>query len=211
MDYKKLRVDYSGRSLLEKDAAEDPFLQFSKWFKEVEDCQIKLANGMTLSTVSAENQPSSRVVLLKEISAEGLVFVSHYGSQKGQELDQNPKASALFWWPELHRQVRFQGDVKRAKGIISDRYFANRPRESNLSAMSSQQSGVLKSKQALKNLVDANREKWQDKDLVRPEGWGAFVLSPTRVEFWQGQPDRSHDRLMYRLKQGTWSMQRLFP
>ena len=136
MDYEKLRVDYSGRSLLEKNVAEDPFTQFSTWFKEVEDCQIKLANGMTLSTVSEDGQPSSRVVLLKEISTQGLVFVSHFGSQKGQELAQNPKASALFWWPALHRQVRFQGEVKRAEDVLSDKYFKHRPRESNLSALS---------------------------------------------------------------------------
>ncbi len=211
MSYEHLRLDYTGESLTKEKADPCPIKQFKIWFAEVEACGVPLANGMTLATVNQHGAPSARVVLMKDIDDIGITFVSNYGSRKGIELDSNPQAALVFWWPTMHRQVRFEGVVSRSDARLSDRYFEERSRESNLSAMASDQSRPLASRDALERQVKEMGATWKGKELARPKDWGAYCLKPNLVEFWQGQPDRSHDRLEYRWKADSWAVQRLWP
>lgn len=208
----RLREEYSGIPLTEDSISVDPFQQFGRWFDEILELDIPMSNAMTLATVDRSGQPSARVVLLKACDGRGFVFYTNYTSRKGLELQDNPRAALLFWWPPVHRQVRIEGTVERVSLAESDEYFASRPRDSNLSAMASPQSQVVPDRRWLEERVSALRQSFAEQELARPADWGGFRLVPVRFEFWQGRPDRLHDRLCYSLEPaGGWRVARLAP
>jgi len=209
MAFDELRQDYDGAPLRKADCAADPNAQFRAWFDYAVAAKLDLANAMTLATVDAEGFPHARIVLLKELDAEGFVFFSNYQSRKGEELAACPRAELLFWWKELARQVRISGEIHKVSSEESDAYFDSRPRESNLAAMASEQSRTLESREVLE---DRMRSLDTGAALCRPAHWGGYRLVPGRFEFWQGRPDRTHDRIEYRQgTQGTWQIGRLYP
>jgi len=211
MRFDELRVEYEARGLSEADADPDPFVLLRIWFDEAIAAELPLANGMTLATCGRDGQPSARVVLLKEIDDRGLVFFSNYDSRKGRELAANPRAALVLWWIPLHRQVRIEGVVEQLSAEESDAYFSTRPRESNLSAMASSQSQVVRNRRRLEARVDELRQQWEGRELERPGVWGGYRLVPHQFEFFQGRADRVHDRLRYQARGETWVIDRLFP
>jgi len=206
-----LRREYAGAPLDEEAAGHDPLALFERWLDEAVAAHVPFADGMVLATAGPDGQPSARVVLLKRFDARGFVFYSNYDSNKGEQLARNPAAALLFWWPDLHRQVRVEGAVERLGAADSDAYFATRPRASNLSAMASQQSRVVASRAALEAGVSACEAAWEGRELERPDSWGGYCLAPRSIEFWQGRPDRLHDRLRYLADAQGWTRERLFP
>ena len=207
-----LRREYGGPALDEAEAGGDPFELFGRWFAATVAAGIDLANGMVLATATPDGIPSARVVLLKGWDPSGFVFFTDYGSRKGGELEANPSAALLFWWPPMARQIRIEGRASRIEPAESDAYFATRPRESNLSAMASEQSRPIESRAALDERFDKWERAWHGHELVRPDGWGGIRIAAERFEFWQGRPSRLHDRLVYRLNPDrTWTRERLCP
>ncbi len=207
-----LRREYGGPALDEADAGDDPFDLFGRWFAAAVALPVELANGVTLATATPDGRPSARVVLLKAWDRSGFVFFTDYGSRKAEELAANPAATLLFWWPAMARQIRIEGSAGRVDGAESDAYFATRPRESNLSAMASEQSRPVASRAALDERYAQWERAWHGHELVRPEGWGGMRITPDRFEFWQGRVNRLHDRLVYRLNSDrAWTRERLFP
>lgn len=209
--FDRLRVEYEGKPLDEEDLAADPIAQFQRWFDDASAAELPLANGMTLATVDADGQPSARVVLLKGVDERGFVFFTSYESRKAKALEHGGVAALMFWWVPLSRQVRIEGQVERVSAQESDAYFATRPRDSNLSAMASPQSQVVPGRAWLVEQVAATRQTWDDRALERPAGWGGYRVVPRTVEFWQGRPDRLHDRLRYRRDGSAWVIERLAP
>lgn len=209
MAFDELRQDYDGAPLTEDRCEREPTAQFRIWFDQAIATGMDLANAMTLATVDSSGAPHARIVLLKEVDDEGFVFFTNYESRKGRDLAANERAEIMFWWREQARQVRIQGTVRQVSAEVSDAYFASRPRESNLAAMASDQSRTLESREVLE---DRMRSLDTGEPLVRPENWGGYRLVASRFEFWQGRPDRTHDRLEYHLKQGgNWQITRLYP
>ena len=206
-----MRTDYLHSSLSEADVLADPVAQFQKWFDEALKAQVGEPNAMTLSTVSPESKPSSRIVLIKQFDARGFTWYTNYNSEKGQQLEQNPQASLLFFWRELERQVRIEGTVVKTSAAESDEYFNVRPLQSRLSAIASRQSATIGSRAELEANFDAVAAVAGDAP-ARPAHWGGYRLQPERIEFWQGRRSRFHDRIVYtRGADGQWSMQRLQP
>jgi pyridoxamine 5'-phosphate oxidase len=207
-----LRREYRNRGLTEKEAPSSPLPFFEKWFKEALKARVLDANAMVLSTISRGNKPSSRVVLLKGYDAKGFVFFSNYQSHKGRDLGQRPAASLLFFWPQLSRQVRIDGPVKKVPEWESDEYFQTRPRGSQLSAWASDQSRVILHREALERRMKELERKYEGGLIPRPPHWGGYRLSPETIEFWKGRPNRLHDRLVYHRKAGVgWKRERLAP
>lgn len=207
-----LRRDYRGTALDEADAGDDPFELFGRWFDAAVEYPIELANGMVLATAAAGGEPSARVVLLKGWDRSGFVFFTDFASRKGSELAVNAAAALLFWWTPMARQIRIEGRASVIDPAESDAYFATRPRESNLSAMCSEQSRPIGSREALEERYAQWERAWHGHELVRPEGWGGYRVAPERFEFWQGRPDRLHDRLVFRLSADrSWTRERLCP
>jgi pyridoxamine 5'-phosphate oxidase len=202
------RKQYSRDLLDETQVPVDPIVLFQQWFELALKQHAHEANAMVLSTVS-ENKPSARVVLLKEVSEGGFVFFTNYQSKKGIELDTNPFACLTFFWPEFERQIRIEGLVRRVSDEISDNYFNSRPEQSRISAIISPQSQVIASKAILEN--KKNEFVTKAENLKRPSFWGGYCLFPDAIEFWQGRPDRLHDRVKYVKNGGDWLIQRLAP
>ena len=205
-----LRRHYDRDVLLEADAAADPMAQFAAWFEAALGGEIYEPNAMTLSTAGADGQPSSRMVLLKGYDPEGFVFYTNLESRKAQELAQNPRASLLFWWDRLHRQVRIEGTVVQVGAAEADVYFASRPHGSRIGAIASPQSRVIEGREVLEARV-AELTARHPEDVPRPHHWGGYRLRPDQLEFWQGRPSRLHDRLRYTRDGGAWRMERLAP
>lgn len=213
-DYKnkeKLRREYSGPQLNKSDAADNPIDQFDKWFKEALDDDLTDANAMTLATATNHGKPSARIVLLKGVDEQGFRFYTNYRSRKGQELEANPQSALCFYWAELNRQIRVEGQVKRASVEVSAEYFSKRPRKSQLSAHASKQSSIVSSRKALENDFEKTKKQFEDKQVARPEHWGGYILDPSVIEFWQGRPGRLHDRIVYTKKGSSWNISRLAP
>lgn len=207
----QLRGPHDRRPLEVSDLDPDPFEQFAGWLEEALAAHPDWPNAMTLATADARGRPSARMVLLKGIDESGFVFYTNKDSRKGRELDENPHAALLFYWPALEQQVRVSGAVTLVPEAEADGYFATRPFDSKLGAWASRQSEPLESRAALEAEVERYRERFGD-DVPRPPHWGGYRLIPTEFEFWRSQPDRLHDRFLYRRgPQGTWTITRLHP
>jgi pyridoxamine 5'-phosphate oxidase len=211
MSLADLRIDYSLGGLSEADLAADPFTQFRVWFDQALAGRVPEPNAMTLATVGADGRPSARMVLLKGVDT-GFVFYTNYTSRKGQELDAHPYAALVFYWHELHRQVRIEGAAERIAPAESDVYYASRPVGSRLGAWASAQSTVIQGRASLEQrMAELEQEYAGRDDIVRPPYWGGYRVIPDSVEFWQGRPSRLHDRLRYRLEGDVWVVERLSP
>jgi len=208
-----LRTEYDMGRLSEEELAENPIEQFRKWFDDALGKKVMEPNAMTLSTVSPSGRPSSRVVLLKDLSESGFGFFTNYDSRKGRELEGNPQAAVLFFWPELQRQVRVIGRIEKMEAERSDRYFASRPRGSQLGAIASPQSRSIADRSVLEEALAAVRKQYENSSsLPRPAHWGGYWLVPDEVEFWQGRHSRLHDRFSYKVgAEGGWRVVRLAP
>ena len=211
MDLTHLRQDYMQASLSEEDVAPDPLQQFDVWFSQAIKSGLHEPYAMTLATTNIQGHPSARIVLLRGYDEHGMLFFTNYQSRKGHELKQNAYASLLFYWAELERQVRVEGQVRFASTEESDRYYHSRPVGNRLGAWASPQSQVIPDSQTLEQRV-AFVASEQGEQATRPAYWGGYRVIPERMEFWQGRESRLHDRLQYRLlpHQG-WIMERLAP
>ncbi|MBP0630011.1 MULTISPECIES: pyridoxamine 5'-phosphate oxidase [unclassified Cupriavidus] len=206
-----LRRTYVLGSLSETDVAPDPMSQFKRWFDEAVTAKLPEPNAMTLATVSADGQPSARIVLLKGIDDRGFTFFTNYESRKGLDLAANPRAALLFHWVQLERQVRVEGIVEKVADDESDAYFASRPLGSRVGAWASEQSREVPGRDVLEQRELEYRSKFGD-NPPRPPHWGGYRLVPTALEFWQGRPSRLHDRIVYRVHPGgAWQIVRLSP
>jgi pyridoxamine 5'-phosphate oxidase len=201
-----------GQLQLREDAIEaNPFAQFTSWFEEVLEAEHSDPTAMVLSTTDENGHPDSRVVLLKGITDNAFVFYTNYQSAKATQIQNHPFVALNFYWPQMARQVRIRGKVKRVGETESDAYFASRPLESQFSAMASPQSQVIESREALEARLNAIIQKTGQTPVVRPDNWGGFAVMPDEVEFWQGRDNRLHDRIVYLLEGEVWVIKRLAP
>jgi pyridoxamine 5'-phosphate oxidase len=206
-----LRQEYRSAILTEQDIDQNPFVQFKTWFQQALDAQLYEPNVMTLATATADGIPSARIVLLKGFDEHGFVFYTNYESHKGRELQENPRAALVFFWAELERQVRIEGEVSKVAPEVSTAYFHSRPQGSQIGAMVSPQSQVIKSRDELENHIVILKEKYAKQVVPRPDHWGGYVVKPNSIEFWQGRPSRLHDRIRYKFVDGSWIIDRLAP
>lgn len=208
-----MRRDYTRDGLSEAQAPDEPFSLFHRWFDEaVKTEQLPVEpNAMTLATVDADGRPHCRVLLLKALDERGFTFFSNYDSAKGEQLVARPFAAMTFFWPTLERQVRIEGRVERVTAEESDAYFQVRPLGSRLGAWASPQSRVIADRSELERLLAVTQERFLNTAPHCPEHWGGYRLLAERIEFWQGRPSRLHDRLNYRLVDGSWQRERLAP
>lgn len=207
-----MRRSYERGELLEDDIGSDPFIVFQTWFRQAEEAGELEPNAMTLSTCAASGAPRSRVVLLKELSADGrFVFFTNYESAKGRELSDSPWAALNFLWLRAERQVRIEGAVERVSDEVSAQYFASRPRASQLGAWASAQSQPIASRAALEARYQEVEARFEGQEIPRPEFWGGFALTPSAIEFWQGRVGRLHDRLCFERVDEAWKVLRRMP
>jgi pyridoxamine 5'-phosphate oxidase len=211
MSIADLRRDYRARALSEGEADPDPIAQFQRWLDEAVRAELLDATAMTLATVGADGAPDARIVLVKDVTADGFTFFTNYESAKAAQLDAHPRASLVFFWAELERQVRVSGTVARASAAASDAYFASRPADSQLGAWSSPQSRVIVGRDALDAAVAETAARFAGGEVPRPPFWGGYVVAPLTIEFWQGRANRLHDRLRYVREGERWAIERLAP
>ncbi|MEA1902721.1 MAG: pyridoxamine 5'-phosphate oxidase [Actinomycetota bacterium] len=207
----RLRREYEIGGLDESKMAADPFGEFSAWLEGVVAAELAEPNTFVLATADADGRPSARAVLMKSFSEEGIVFYTNLGSHKSQDLKVNGFAAATFVWVPLHRQVRFAGPVEIVEAEIADEYFASRPRGAQIGSHASDQSLIVESRAALESRFEELAISFGDADIPRPDSWGGWRLKPETVEFWQGQVNRFHDRIRYRLTDAGWIKERLAP
>ncbi len=212
-DLSNYRKSYEKSQLLESTIPDDPINLFHRWFHEAKDFGgVDEVNAMTLATIGLDGFPKSRVVLLKKYDEEGFIFYTNYDSEKGKAILTNPNICLSFFWPAMERQVIIKGIAEKTTESISDNYFESRPDGSKLGAMVSAQSEVIPSRDFLDNKLKDLELIYQGKEIPRPEYWGGFLVRPTEVEFWQGRPNRLHDRIRYQLHATfNWKMERLSP
>ena len=213
MNLRDRRIQYETAGLNFDDLDESPVQQWHAWYIEAAEAELPEPNAMAISTIDAEGMPDSRIVLVRGLDDDGLTFFGNYNSAKGQQLDANPVASAVFPWIGLHRQVRVRGTVELLPRHESDAYFASRPRDSQLGAWASPQSEVISGRDILNERHAEFAEKFAEVEVLRPPHWGGWLLVPDVFEFWQGRPNRLHDRFRYRRDDVTqdWVNERLAP
>lgn len=209
-DLANLRRDYAGKPLTKSSVDDDPFAQFTTWLDEALNSEITDANAMTLATVDAECRPTNRVVLLKGLDERGFVFFTNYSSKKGEDIATNPNVSLSFFWPQLQRQVIIRGSAEKIGSEDSAAYFTTRPLDSKIGAWASHQSSVIASRTVLEAKF-AEVEARYGEDVPPPPFWGGYRVKPDRIEFWQGRASRLHDRILYRLAEEEWLIERLSP
>jgi len=208
----RTRIDFESNVLLEEDCDKDPFVLFEHWLRHALEKDSHYANAMTLCTVDESCMPDCRIVLLRNISYSGFTFFTNYHSAKGTQIAHNSKACLLFFWKEMQRQVKVQGEIRFLPPGESDAYFAERPFESQVGAWASQQSEVIASRKALDERFESGLKNYKNKTVPRPEHWGGYVLLPLSFEFWQGRKERLHDRIRYAHQPDkTWKLERLMP
>jgi pyridoxamine 5'-phosphate oxidase len=205
------RRTYDRDSLDEARAAPEPFAQFGAWFADARAADLIEPHAMVLATADAHGRPSSRAVLLRGWDERGFVFFTNYASRKGREIAADPFAALLFYWDALERQVRIQGPIATVSAAESDAYFARRPRGHQLSAWASEQSAVVAGRAALEDAMAAAERRFAGVEVPRPPHWGGYRVTPERIEFWQGRPNRVHDRLVYERAATGWNRVRLAP
>ena len=204
--------EHAARGLRRRDLDPDPIKQFGNWFTAAIEANIRDVNAMSLATATPDGKPTVRIVLLKGFDHDGFVFFTNYESEKGQQLEANPNAALGFYWIELDRQVRTHGPVERTSREESERYFHSRPAGSQLGAWASRQSEVIDARRVLDARMAEATERYGNKPIPRPPHWGGYRLKPEVVEFWQGRPNRLHDRFRYKRRtDGSWHIDRLAP
>lgn len=210
-DLSNIRKDYIQGALSESDVLPNAIQQFEKWWAEAVASEILEVNAMTLATVNEAGFPSARIVLVKDISAEGFSFFTNYNSNKANEIATHNRVAILFFWKELERQVRIEGTIEKLPEAASDAYFASRPRASQIAAWSSPQSEII----ADRSVLDTNEQNYEAQFLnvavPRPPHWGGYLVRPTTIEFWQGRASRMHDRIKYFKEDEGWGIVRLAP
>ena len=206
-----IRTNYAKQTLDENDVNANPIVQFAKWFEEAVGAQVIDPNAMTMCSATKEGKPSARILLLRNISEDGFVFYSNNNSRKGSEIEENPNCALLFFWPELERQIRIEGVVQKQTAEESDAYFNSHPRESKIGAWTSEQSKVISSREILNEKYEALHKKYPGENVPRPPYWGGYVLRPVSIEFWQGRPNRLHDRILFTKENNNWKIERLSP
>ena len=215
MDIGDLRNEYTLEGLTREQLSSDPFKQFELWFQQACTANLPEPNAMSLATVSANGQPSQRIVLLKYFDRQGLVFFTNYESKKARQIEENPQVSLLFFWIALERQLQILGNAAKISTAESLKYFATRPRGSQIGAWCSQQSTVISSRQILEMKFDEMKRKFYNQEIPLPSAWGGYRIVPHSFEFWQGRSNRLHDRFLYsRLNdedESAWDIQRLAP
>ena len=203
---------YNADSIDEQTVDRDPLNLFHDWFNDAKATGMRLPEAMTLATSTPGGKPSARLVLLKQADEAGFVFYTNYNSIKARELDANPQAALVFYWPQLERQVRVEGMVEQTSADESDAYFKTRPRESQIGALASPQSEVVASREVLEQRFRELEGLYEGREVGRPAHWGGYRLQPERIEFWKGRPSRLHDRILYeRQADGNWTIKRLAP
>jgi pyridoxamine 5'-phosphate oxidase len=212
-DLSNYRKSYEKSELLETNIPEDPINLFNKWFHEVEDFGgVDEVNAMTVSTLGLDGFPKSRVVLLKQLTYEGFIFYTNYNSEKGRAIANNPNVCLSFFWSSLERQVIIKGVAEKIAENLSDGYFDSRPTGSKLGAIVSNQSEIIASRSVLEDSLKQLETDFEGKEIPRPDFWGGFLVRPLVVEFWQGRPNRLHDRIRYQLQEDYfWKIDRLSP
>ena len=212
-DLSNYRKSYEKSELTEENVKENPLEQFQKWFHEVEASDgVDEPNAMTVSTIGLDGFPKSRVVLMKKFTFEGFIFYTNYQSEKGKAIAANPAVCLSFFWPNMERQVIVKGTAEKIAENLSDGYFESRPTGSQLGAIVSDQSEVVPSREYLEKELNNLEKKYDGKEIQRPDYWGGYLVRPISIEFWQGRPNRLHDRIRYTLQEDfDWKIERLAP
>ncbi len=210
-DLAALRAEYAREGLDEAGAGDDPVALFDRWLDDAVAAGVNESNAMALATADASGRPSVRIVLLKGFDDTGAVFYTNYDSRKGRELSANPWASAVLLWHELQRQVRIGGRVERVEPAQSDAYFGSRPRGAQIGAVASRQSHPVEDRETLEARIADTERTFDGRDVERPEEWGGFRIALEELEFWQGRPNRVHDRLRFTRSGDGWARERLQP
>ena len=207
------RQVYDHSELLDNQVKENPIEQFRDWFLDADKHpNIAEANAMSISTIEDDDCPRTRIVLLKSYTWEGFIFYTNYQSKKGKAIEKNPKACLHFFWPALERQVMIKAELEHVSGQMSDDYFASRPRGSQLGAVVSPQSEIVPNREFLQEKLARLEQDMEGKEILRPQHWGGYLARPYEIEFWQGRPNRLHDRIVYKLQEDyNWKISRLAP
>jgi pyridoxamine 5'-phosphate oxidase len=211
-DLGNYRKSYEKSALMEDTIPHNPMELFQQWFREVEASEgVEEPNAMTVSTVGLDGFPKNRVVLLKKYSHEGFIFYTNYKSEKGRAIADNPNVCISFFWPNLERQIIIKGKAEKIATNLSDGYFESRPKGSRLGAIVSNQSSVISSREVLEEKLTQLEKEYEGKEIKRPNWWGGYIVKPVSMEFWQGRPNRLHDRIRYEFKDIDWKIERLAP
>jgi len=212
-DLSNYRKSYEKQELLEGNCPENPMELFQTWFRNADESEtVEETNAMTIATIGKDGYPKSRVVLLKKITWEGFVFYTNYSSEKGTAIQENNNICLSFFWPALEQQIIIKGKAEKLAKNLSDGYFESRPDGSKLGAWASNQSSVVNSREALEENLSSLEKKFEGKEIPRPKHWGGYLTKPTSIEFWQGRPNRLHDRILYTLQEDfSWKLERLAP
>ena len=212
-DLSNYRKTYKKEQLLEANISDNPMELFQKWFYEVDtNFEVEETNAMTISTIGLDGYPKSRVVLLKRYTYEGFIFYTNYTSEKAQAIEKNPNVCLSFFWNTAERQIIIKGKAERIAENLSDGYFESRPRGSQLGAIASNQSKVIPNREYLEEKLAKLEEEFKGKEILRPKFWGGYIVKPIEMEFWQGRPNRLHDRIRFLLQEDfNWKIDRLSP